>query len=181
MQRAGLEGERRDGDRVLEQAAQVGVVAAARAGRAAKVGAEALVAEERVEQRAQVRVVDLAGEVLEEAVELLDVAVGDRQELGRVGRALLGAPDRGQLDLQLVAKALDAAAHADQVAALELAGEEVGVAERTPGDGAGAVAQLDRQVGAPVAGGEPVLARAREDALDLAPGSQFGHRHGDPS
>ena len=84
---AGLERERGHGDGVLEQAAEIGVVAAARAGRAAQLGAEALVAQEGVEQRAQVGVVDLAREVLEEAVELLEVAVGDGQELGRVGGA----------------------------------------------------------------------------------------------
>ena len=73
------------------------------------------VAEEGVEQGAQVGVVDLAREVLEEAVELVEVAVGGRQERRRVGR--LGAPDRAQLDLELVAEALDAAADGDQVAA----------------------------------------------------------------
>ena len=54
-------------------------------------------------------VVDLAREVLEEAVELLEVAVGHGQEVGGVGA--LGAPDRAQLDLQLVAEALDPARH----------------------------------------------------------------------
>ena len=77
------------------------------------------------------RVVDLAREVLEEAVELVEVAVGGRQELCRV-RAVLGAPDRLQLDLELVPEALDPAAHGHQVAALELAGEEVRVAEGPP-------------------------------------------------
>ena len=181
MQRARLEGERRDGHRVLEQAAEVGVVAVARAGRAPEVGAELLVAQERVEQTAQVRVVHLAGQMLEKPVELLDVAVGDRQELGGVGRVLLGTPDRGELDLQLVAKALDTAADAYEVAALELAGKEVGVSERAARDRAGAVAQLDRQVGAAVALGQPILARAREHALDLTPGTQLGHRHRRPS
>ena len=86
VQDAGLLGERGHGDGVLEQAAQVGVVARARAGRAAELGAERLVAEERSRAAgARSRVVHLAREVLEEAVELLDVAVGDRQELGRVG------------------------------------------------------------------------------------------------
>ena len=91
VQHARLLRERGDRDRVLEQPAEVRVVAAARAGRAAQLGAERLVAEERVEQRAQVGVVDLAREVLEEAVELLDVAVGDRQEVGRVRLAVGGA------------------------------------------------------------------------------------------
>ena len=62
---------------------------------------------------------DLAREVLEEAVELLHVAVGDGQELGRVGG--LGALDLLDVDLQLVAEALDAPAHAHELAALEAA------------------------------------------------------------
>ena len=174
MQDAGLEGERGDRHRVLEQPAQVGVVARARAGRAAQLGPERVVAQEGVDQRAQVGVVHLAGEVLEEAVELVEVAVGGRQERGRVGR--LGAPDRAQLDLQLVAEALDPPGDRDQVAALELAGQEVGLAEGARLDRAGAVAQLDGQVGAAAAGRQAVLARAREDPLDLGPSAQLGDR-----
>jgi hypothetical protein len=110
----------------------------ARAGRPAQLGAEVRVAEEGVDQRTQVRVVDLTGQVLEEAVELLQVAVGGGQERRRVGR--LGAPDRVELDLELVAEALDPPGDLHQVPALELAGEEVGVAEGARLDGAAAVA-----------------------------------------
>ena len=103
---AGLERERGHGHRVLQQPAEVGVVADARAGRAPQLRPERVVGEEGVEQGAQVGVVHLAREVLEEAVELVQVAVGDRQEGGRVG-----APRRArialQLDLQLVPEALD--------------------------------------------------------------------------
>ena len=102
VQDARLEAERADRDGVLEQPAEVGVVARARAGRPAQLGPERVVAEEGVDQGAQVGVVDLAREVLEEAVQLVEVAVGGRQERGRVGR--LGAPDRLQLDLELVRK-----------------------------------------------------------------------------
>src|SRR5436853_5309470 len=65
---AGLLHERRDRDRVLEQPAEVGVVSRARARGAAKVGAEGVVPEERVDEPPEARVVDLAAEVLEEAV-----------------------------------------------------------------------------------------------------------------
>ena len=51
VQHAGLQRERRHGDRVLEQAAQVGVVARARAGRAAELGPERARRQEGVEQR----------------------------------------------------------------------------------------------------------------------------------
>ena len=98
----------------------------------------------RFEQRLQARVVDLAGEVLEEAFELVEVAVGGGEELRRVGGCLIGARDRIEVDLELVAEATDAAAHAHELAALEAPGEHVGVAEGAGADRAGAVAQLDR-------------------------------------
>ena len=142
---------RGDGDGVLEQAAEVGVVAGRRARRRAPGRGRAPGAHRRgpgseqgarricsrsarrraaLEQRLQRGVVDLAGEVLEEAFELVAVAVGGGQEAGGVGVLALGALDRAQLDLQLVAKALHAPAHAHELAALEAPGEHVGVAER---------------------------------------------------
>ena len=154
------------------------MVARARAGRAPEVGAERVVAEERVEQAPQVRVVHLAREVLEEAVQLLHVAVGHRKELGGVARLLAGALDRLELHLELVAEALHPPAHGHEVAALELPGEEVRVAKRAARDGARAVAQLDRQVGRSVLGRQAVLARAGEHALDLAARSELSDRHG---
>ncbi len=65
-----------------------------------------------------------------------------RKRVGSAGLAL-GARDRAQLDLQLVAEALHAPAHAYELAALEAPGEQVGVAEGARDDRAGAVAQLD--------------------------------------
>ena len=156
-----------DGDRVLEQPAEVGVVAVARARRAAPLGAQRGVAEQRVEQRLEAGVVDLARKVLEEAVELVEVAVGDRQEGRRIGLARRRATDRAQLDLQLVAKALDATGDAHEVAAIEAAREHVGVAKGATLHGARAVAQLDGEIGRAGARQEAVLARAREDAVDL--------------
>ena len=108
---------------------------------------------------------DLAREVLEEAVELVQVAVRDRQELGRIGR--LGARDLVHLDLQLVAEPLHAPAHAHELAAVEPPGEHVGVLERAPGQRARAIAQLESEVRRAGARQQPVLARARVDAGDL--------------
>ena len=88
----------------------------------------------------------LAGEVLEEAVELVEVAEGDGQERGRVGLAGVGAGDRAQLGLELVAEALDPAGHPDEVAAVEAAGQDVGVPEDPRRQRAGPVAQLEREV-----------------------------------
>ena len=76
VQHARVLRERGHRHRVLEQAAEVGVVAAARAGRAAQPSPERPVRHERGEQAPVVRVVHLAREVLQEAVELVEVAVG---------------------------------------------------------------------------------------------------------
>ena len=142
------------------------MVAAARARRAAPLGAQRVVGEQPLEQPRVRRVVDLARQVLEEAVELVDVAVGDGQELAR-GRPPRRARSSRHLDLQLVAEALHAPAHAHELAAVEAAGEHVGVLERAAGQRAGAIAQLEREVGRAGPGEQPVLARARVDAGDL--------------
>ena len=93
-----LLGERRDGDRMLEQPAQVGVVAGPGAGGGGELDAEAAIGEQLVEQPPVARIGDLAGQVLEEPVELVEVAVGDRQELGRIDRpvGLAGDPRRAR-------------------------------------------------------------------------------------
>jgi hypothetical protein len=177
MQLARLHGDRSYCDRVLEQAAEVRVMAVARARRPAPRRAQRRVAEQRVEQRAQAGVVDLAREVLEEAIELVEVTVGDRQEGRGIGVVVGRARDRAQLDLQLVAEALDASRDAHEVAALEAPGEHVGVAEGARLDGAAAVAQLDREVRRARPRQQAILARAREDALDLLARAQRGDAH----
>ena len=141
------------------------MVATARARGAAPLGAQGVVGEQPFQEPRVRRVVDLARQVLEEAVELVDVAVGDGEELGGVG--LLGARDVRHLDLQLVAEAFHAPAHAHELAAVEAAGQHVGVLERAAGQRAGAIAQLEREVGRAGPGEQPVLARARVDAGDL--------------
>src|SRR5688500_17943101 len=151
---AGLEPERGHRDRVLQEAAEVGVMAGAGARGAAELGAEARVAQERVEERAQVRVVDLARQTLQKAVELVEIETRDGQELGGVGAGGSGAADRAMLHLELVPEALDPTGHPVQIAALELTGQEVGVAERARVERARAVAQLDGEVGGAALGGE---------------------------
>jgi hypothetical protein len=177
MERARLERQRGHGHRVLEEPAEVCVVPGARARGAPEVLAERRVSEERVEQRAQVGVVDLTGKMLEEAVELLHVAVGDRQELGRVRHGLGRAPDRFELDLKLVPEPLYAPLYRDKVTPFELAGEEVGVPEGASRYRSGAVAQLDREVRRAVPRRQAVLPRAREHTLDLTARSQLRNRH----
>ena len=84
----------------------------------------------RLQQRGEGGVADLAGQCVEEAVELVEVAVGDGQEVRRVGLVGAGAADLLDVELELVAEALHAPAHAHEVAALEAPGQDVGVAER---------------------------------------------------
>ena len=174
VQRARLLGERGDGHRVLEQAAQVGVVRGARARRAPQLGAEGGVREEGVEQAVVVRVVDLTREVLEEAVEFVEVAVGDGEELGRV--CVLGPRHGAQLGHHLVAKALHAPARVHEVAALEPAREEVGVAEGAGRDRAGPIAELEREERRARPGRQAVLAGARVDAVELGAWAQLRDR-----
>ena len=50
--------------------------------------------------------------MLDKAVELVEVAPGDGQKAGRIGIGALGAGDRAQLDLQLVAEACNAPLYA---------------------------------------------------------------------
>ena len=84
VQLADLADQRADRDGVLEQPAEVGVVAGPGAGRAPELGGDRLGEQDPLDHRPQARVVDLAGQVLEEALELLGRAVGGGQELGRV-------------------------------------------------------------------------------------------------
>ena len=152
-----------------------------RAGRAANLRAQLAVAEQARQQGLQPGVVDLPREVLEEAFELVEITVGDGQEAGGVGLRALRAGDRANLDLELVAKALHAAAHPHQLAALEAPGEHVGVAEGAPEDRAGAVAQPDRQIRSARAGDLAFLARAREHPVDLLLAAQGGDASGRPA
>ena len=99
MQRAGLDCERPDGDGVLEQPTEVGVVTAARGGPAPQCRAQRVVAEDTAQQRAVARLADLAGQVLEKTVEFLDVAVCNRQERRRVDVLSGSARDAQQFGL----------------------------------------------------------------------------------
>src|SRR5450755_287762 len=177
MQLAEVVGKRGDRDGVLEQAAEVGVMAGAGAGRPAPGGPERLIDEQRIEQCAVAAVEDLGDEMLEEAVELVEVAVGGGQEVGRIGLAVGGARDLRHLEHEIVAEALDAAGDADEVAALEAAGQGVGVLEGAGGHNRGAIAELEGQVGGPGTGREAVLARAGEHAVDALAGAQSAEQN----
>ena len=113
MELGGLAAERRDGHRVLEQAARVGVMGLG-GRRVSHPFADRLVAEKPQHQGAEPGVVDLTGEELEEAVERLGVAARPGHELERIAAVdLLHVTHR---DLELPGVGLDAAEHPDGVA-----------------------------------------------------------------
>ena len=141
------------------------------AARSSRVGQQ-----DAVDEALERRVAELAREVLEEAVELVEVAVGDGQERRRVGLVGGRPDDRADVDLQLVAEALDPARDPHEVAAVEAPGVEVGVAEDAAREGARPVAQLDREVRRPGAREEAVLAGAGEDAGHVVAGPQGADR-----
>ena len=163
---------------MLEEPAEVGVVPGAGARRAAEVVGHRAAEQEPLHHPQQRRVVDLAREVLEEALELLDRAIGGRQELRRVVRAGLQALDIVELGDHLAAKALDPAANADRVAAFEAQPDPVGLAEHPGRERAGGVAELERQVGAAVARRQAVLPQAAVAALESPSRAQVGDRRG---
>src|ERR1019366_2252334 len=150
-----------------------------RAGRLADLDPQLGIAEQCGQQLLQRGVIALAGEMLEEAFELVAVAVGRRQEPARV--ADLGgidARDRADLDLELLPEARHAALHLHDVPALEAPREHIGVAKGAREDRAGAVTQLDRQIWGAGTGDLALLARAGEYPRDLLVEAQRGHRLG---
>ena len=128
-----------------------------------------------LDQPPEVGVGDLAGQVLEEAVELVEVAVGHAagSPTGRPRRRAARAIDSSST-WRASRKRSTRPATVHEVPPLEAGGEEVGVAEGAGLDLAGAVAQPHREVGRARARGEAVLARAGEDALHPRAGAQAG-------
>src|SRR3954447_14603151 len=176
MKLAQLAHERPHRRRVLEQAAQVGVMPAPGAWGAAKVARHGVGEEEPLDYLSQAGIVHLAGQVLEEALELLHRAIGSRQELGGLKRPWLQPAHVVELCGQLSLEALELAAGEDRVAALEAQPDAVGLAENAGRQRAGGVTQLEREVSASVARRQPVLAHTRVTTLEPPAGTQLGDR-----
>jgi Protein of unknown function (DUF1015) len=165
MQLRGLARDRSDADCVLEEAARVSVVAVRRRGQRAERCPQPIVREEPLHRRLQTRMRDLAGEELEETLELVGVAPDCGREPCRVGLRRLERPD---LELEAVAKPLDAAEHADGVAFGKAPVEKVDIAPHPGVDSPAGVDELEREVRRPVACPQPLLTRDRIDPLDDA-------------
>ena len=107
---------------------------------------------------------DLAGEEIEEAVELVGVAAKPGRQLRRIGvRSRLDGP---HLHLQPAAEPLHAAEHADCVSLGEAAVEQLDVVPDARVDAAARVDELEREVRGAVLRPPPLLAPDREHALD---------------
>ena len=109
-----LAAERGHADRVLEEAARVGVMAVGGGGQASQLTPKVHVVHETGGSRTQSRVRDLAREELEEAVELVGVSSQRGRERG--GILALGGLDRAHVELELVAEEVDPAEDAHGVA-----------------------------------------------------------------
>jgi len=135
-----LAAEGRYADRVLEQAARVGVMAVRRR----RVLPQRRVGKRSRDDAPQRVVVHLGDEELEEPLEL----VGVTPQAGRQSRRVdvLGRLERPYLDLELVAKALDAAEHADRVARLESSIEQFDVVPDPRSDPAARVDELECEI-----------------------------------
>ena len=162
--------QRRDANRVLEQAARVGVVRLG-GGQLSQRLPDLGVAEEPPHERSQAGMRELAGEELEEAVQLVRVAAQPRREARRI---LLGGLDRADLELQPVVEALHAPEHAHGVALGEAAVEQLDVVPDPRLDPARRVDQLEQQVRRALPGRPPLLAGDGVDALDRSVGGQLG-------
>ena len=86
----------------------------------------------------------LAAQELEEALQLLDRAIGGGKDLDGVERPGLETAHVVELRRQLAPKPLELAAGEHRVATIEAHPRPVSLAEDPSGQGAGAVAQLER-------------------------------------
>ena len=114
---------------------------------------------------------DLAGEELEEALQLVGVAA----HRGRERRGVdVGRLERAHVELQPVAEALDAAEHAHRVALAEAPVEQLDVVPDARVDASGRVDELEREVRRAALRPQLPLGLDGEDALDDAVLGQVG-------
>ena len=104
-------------DRVLEEAARVGVVTLGGGGEASELTSKVHVVHETCGSSTQSRVRDLTGQELEEAVELVSVSSQCGRERG--GILAFGRLDRPYVELKLVAEEVDPAEDSHGVALRE--------------------------------------------------------------
>ncbi len=169
-----LAADRRDRHRVLEQSTRVGVMELEARRERAQAGAKLWIPYELPHRGAQARVRDLAGEEVEETVELVRVAAHcRRQSLGIRGGSGLERPD---LELEAIAEALHPPEHPDRVSLAEAPVEEIDVVPHAGFDATARVDELESEVGRTAARAELLLPCDRVDALDDPILRELGNR-----
>ena len=118
---------------------------------------------------------ELAGEELEEAVQLVEVAARRRHERRRI---LVGGLERPHLELEAVAKPLHPPEHAHGVALGEPLVEELDVAPDPGLDAPARIDELEGEIGAAAAGAQAPLARDGEEPVDDPVLGELRDRHG---
>jgi hypothetical protein len=111
-------------------------------------------------------VVDLAGQMLEKAIQLIEIAVRAGQEARWIDfrRFHVDAHGIAHLNHELVAKALDAALNTNEITSLKTSTKDIGLPKGARNYRAGPVAQLDGQVWQAATSNKAILPRAGEYA-----------------
>ena len=175
----GFAAERCYGDGVLEQSAGVDVVRLRARGQFAQSSAEPLIREEPPDERLQPGVRDLAGEKLEEAVQLVGVPTHRGRQLG--GVLSLRVLDRTNVELEPVAELVDPAEYSDGIALAEPGVEELDVVPHPRLDLPALVDQLEREVVGARLRPPALLSGDRVSALDDTILGEVGDRAHGPS
>jgi Protein of unknown function (DUF1015) len=166
MHLRGLPAKRGDGDGVLEEAACVGVVRLGARGKLAQPRAKPVLGQKSPDERLQPGVRDLAGQKLEEAVQLVGVPAHRGRQLG--GVLPLGVLDSTHVELEPVAELVHPAEHANGVALAEARVEQLDVVPDTGLDLPALVDQLESEVVGARLRPPALLSRDRVGALDDA-------------
>jgi uncharacterized protein (DUF1015 family) len=157
-----LPAEGRDADRVLQQAARVGVVTFV----CGRICTQRRARERARDDAAQRVVADLAHEELEKPLELFRVPLQARRQLRRVDTLrLLEGP---HLQLELVAEALHPAEDPHRVAGCAASVEQVDVVPDAGGDPTARVDEFEREIGGSAPCTQSLLACDRVDTVHRA-------------
>jgi proteasome assembly chaperone (PAC2) family protein len=118
----------------------------------------------------------LTCEVLEEPLQLIEIAVRRRQELLRIHA--LGPHELLHIDLECVAEPLDPSTNPHRIARRKPRRHRIGIAKHPAGDRAGAITELQREVRLPGARDQPLRAHDGKRAIDELLLSELGDGRG---
>ena len=165
MELRGLTTERRDADGVFEEPARIAVMTiGAGGGESPHQRSELVIGEYRPDDAGQAGVDDLAGDELEEPVELVGITAHHRHEIVRV--RIWCAFEGANLELEAPSETLDPTEHPHGVTFREAPVEKLDVVPDACLDATAGVGQLERQVRGAVPRSASLLAGDGEDAVD---------------